>query len=234
MSLLLVLFFVLDCVAQPVSYVRRVIGGSESNREIIVEQYGDGADVIALLASIHGTEPAGTPLSIQFAAYISANPTILENKTILLIHVTNPDGVVEGIRGNRNNIDINRNFPTDNFGRGIFNGEEPVSAIETQVLLDFLEEYQPDRLLVFHQPVNCIDFDGNSEALAKHMSDVSGMRIKRLGSRSGSLGTYIAYKLEKEIITLELPSYASGKEAEWLWTNYGALLIAFVEFPFEK
>jgi len=232
--MLLFLFWVLGEAAGATVYQRTIIGYSESNREIIAEQYGDGEDVIAILASIHGTEAAGTPLTIQFADYIWNNPGILVGKTIVLIHVTNPDGVVAEIRGNRNNIDINRNFPTDNFGRGIFNGEEPLSAVETKVLLTFLDQYQPDRVMVFHQPLNCIDFDGNSEELALHLSDVSGMRIKRLGSRSGSLGTYIAYQFKKEIITLELPSYASGKNADWLWQRYGELMIAFVTFPIEK
>ena len=184
------LYFLLRiCFAQEYFYHREVIGLSETKRGIVLEQYGDGEDVTVVLSSIHGIEAAGTPLSIQFAQYLSLHPELLENRSVLLVHLTNPDGVVANVRGNRNNIDINRNFPTENFGYGIFNGDEPLSAIETKVLLHFFERYQPERYLVLHQPLNCIDYDGDSEKLAQHLSSVSGIRIKRLGSRSGSLGT---------------------------------------------
>jgi murein peptide amidase A len=221
-------------VAQEIVYHRSVIGFSESYREIIIEQYGDGEDVLAILSTLHGSESAGTPLSLHLASNLMKNPELVDNKTVILIHVTNPDGMVAKIRGNRNNIDINRNFPTDNFGRGFLNGKEPLSAVETQIIVQFIEQYEPERMLVIHQPVNCIDFDGDAQELAAHLSDVSGMRIKRLGSRSGSLGTYFSRKKGKSIITLELPSSASTDTSVVLWDKYGELLIAFIAFPFES
>ena len=220
--------------AQEIVYERVEFGQTETSRPLIVEQFGDGEKVFAILSSIHGTEDAGTPLSIALASHLQRQVHLLEGKTILLVHLTNPDGFVAELRGNRNNVDINRNFPTQNFGRGIFNGQEPLSASETKELLQFLHFYRPERILVMHQPLNCIDYDGNSESLARHLSTVSGIRIKRLGSRSGSLGTYVGIQLQKEIITLELPSYASEKSSEWLWDKYGDLLIAFLVFPLEK
>ena len=231
---MMLLFWIVHCFAQEIVYHRIEFGQTETNRPLVVEQFGDGEDVFVVLASIHGTEAAGTPLSIMLASYLQEHANIVEGKTILLVHLANPDGVVAEIRGNRNNVDINRNFPTQNFGRGVFNGQEPLSAAETKELLDFLHFYQPQRMLVMHQPLHCIDYDGNSAELAKHLSDVSGIRIKRLGSRSGSLGTYVGIQLQKEIITLELPSYASEKSSEWLWDTYGELLIAFLLFPLEK
>ena len=231
---MLAMLLIAQVVAQDIVYERVEFGQTETSRPLIVEQFGDGEEVFAVLSSIHGTEDAGTPLTIKLAAHLQDNKHLLEGKTVLLVHLTNPDGFVAELRGNRNNVDINRNFPTQNFGRGIFNGEEPLSASETKQLLHFLHFYQPERMLVMHQPLNCIDYDGRSKALAEHLSTVSGIRIKRLGSRSGSLGTYVGLQLEKEIITLELPSYASEKSSEWLWEKYGELLIAFLVFPLEK
>ncbi len=230
------IFFLLigTIFAEELLYYRHAIGASEAKRDLVVEQYGDGPEVFAIFSSIHGTEAAGTPLTIKFSQYLWENPTFVDNKTILIVHLTNPDGVVANLRGNRSNIDINRNFPTDNFGYGIFNGEQPLTAVESQSILALLNEYQPMRVMVIHQPLNCIDFDGDSEALANHLSQVSGIRIKRLGSRSGSLGTYVGHQLGKEIITLELPSYASEKSVDWLWERYGDLMISFIRFPFEK
>jgi len=228
------LFSIGISIAKEPLYYRDVLGVSEAKRDLVVEQYGDGADVFAVFSSIHGTESAGTPLTIKFSQYVWEHPEVIDNKTLLIVHLTNPDGVVGNIRGNRSNIDINRNFPTDNFGHGIFNGEQPLTAVESQIIIELLDKYQPKRVMVIHQPLNCIDFDGNSEALADHLSEVSGIRIKRLGSRSGSLGTYVGHQLGKEIITLELPSYASEKSVNWLWEQYGDLMISFVQFPLEK
>ena len=217
-----------------VFWQRDVIGESEHHRDIVVEQFGQGGDTIAILASIHGTETIGTPLLFRLSQELMSEAKYTESQTVLLCYVVNPDGFVAELRGNRNNIDLNRNFPTENFGRGWFNGADPMSAVETEVLYQFLAEYDPDRLLVIHQPLNGIDFDGkHSEALAEHLSQSSDIRIKRLGSRSGSLGSYAGKMLEKEIITLEIPDYAQEKGSEWLWNKYEVFLNAFLLYPIQ-
>ena len=54
--------------------------------------------------------------------------------------LTNPDGVVANVRGNSRNIDINRNFPTTNFGRGWFKNQkkEPAKAAITAIIIFLL------------------------------------------------------------------------------------------------
>lgn len=223
------------CFAQEstVFWQSEIIGQSEQHRDILVEQFGQGPHVFAIFASIHGTETIGTPLLFQFSDYIRSHPEITRESTILLCYMVNPDGSVQGIRGNRDNIDINRNFPVANFGRGFLNGKEPLSAIETNIIVKFLEMYQPERTLIIHQPLHGIDFDGDAQELATHISDVSGIRIQKLGSRSGSLGTYIAYTLHKEVITLEIPGSAKSKTPDWLWNRYGIVLQEFILYPIE-
>ena len=162
------------------------------------------------------------------------HPEWLDNRTIYLMKLTNPDGVVEGVRGNSQNIDINRNFPTKNFGRGWFNGDAPLSAQETAILMDFFVEIQPSRVLTIHQPLNGIDYDGPAKDLAHELSELSNIRIHRLGSRSGSLGSFVGKDLQRPIITLEIPDYASDRSPEWLWERYGALLHAFIVYEPSK
>ena len=99
-------------------FQRIVIGQTELKRDIVVEQFGDGEEVVAIISSIHGNEAIGTPLLFRF---LKEEVEIdLKGKTLVLLYVANPDGYVLDMRGNSNNIDINRNFPTDNFGRGVF------------------------------------------------------------------------------------------------------------------
>ena len=100
------------------------IGLSQQGRSIKVERFGTGPESIVIIASIHGTEVVGTSLCNQLVDAFMVHPEWLEQRTVYLMKLTNPDGVVQGIRGNSHNIDINRNFPTANFGRGWFNGED--------------------------------------------------------------------------------------------------------------
>lgn len=210
------------------------IGRSQQGRGLYVEQFGLGAERIVVVASIHGTETIGTPLCNQFIDALYKNPTWLDGRTLYIIRMANPDGVVEDIRGNRNNIDINRNFPTDNFGRGWFNGDEPLSAPEAVVLMDFFSQVVPDRVLTIHQPLNGIDYDGPADELALSLSEESGVRIHRLGSRSGSLGSFVGKELNIPIVTLEIPASAQQRSSEWLWGKYGVILQGFLEYDASK
>ena len=210
------------------------IGQTQQRRKMFVEQFGLGKERIVLVASIHGTETIGTPLCNQFIDELYKHPKWLDGKTLYIVRMANPDGVVEDIRGNRNNIDINRNFPTDNFGRGWFNGDEPLSAPETVVLMDFFSRVVPDRVLTIHQPLNGIDYDGPADDLALYLSELSGVRIHRLGSRSGSLGSFVGKELNIPIVTLEIPGGVQQRSSEWLWGKYGVILQGFLEYDASK
>ena len=66
--------------------------------------------------------------------------------------------------------------------------------------------------------------------LAEELSDVSNIRIHRLGSRSGSLGSFVGRELDIPIVTLEIPGYANERSSDWLWMKYGALLHSFIVY----
>ena len=217
-------------ISEEIEYKSIVIGQSQQCRNINVDRFGNGSEAIVLLASIHGTEVIGTALFNELIDVLYEHPEWLIDRTIYLMKLTNPDGVIAGIRGNSQNIDINRNFPTTNFGRGWFNGDAPLSAQETVVLRDFFVEVQPSRVLTIHQPLNGIDYDGPATELAQELSDLSDIRIHRLGSRSGSLGSFVGKDLQLPIITLEIPGYANERSSEWLWLRYGPLLEAFIVY----
>ena len=50
-----------------VFFQRTVLGQTELKRDIVVEQFGDGKEVVAIVSTIHGNEAVGTPLLLQFA-----------------------------------------------------------------------------------------------------------------------------------------------------------------------
>ena len=216
------------CSALAFPVKREKIGYSLHGRPLVVETWGDGPSHYFMVASIHGNESRGTPLLIQLQWFLYQHPELLKDKTISFMLVANPDGWRVGRRENGRHVDINRNFHTENFGRGAFHGEHPLSEPETQALDRYLRAQKPERTIVFHEPMNCIDFDGPSAELAAQLSNVSGIRIKRLGSRSGSIGTLIGKELHKEVITFELPR-SKDESNEVLWDTYRSVLLTFLD-----
>jgi murein tripeptide amidase MpaA len=93
--------------------VRSYTGGrSVENRPLEYLVLGQGRDVTLILATIHGNEPAGTPLVLQLARHLREHPLMLWGRTVVLVPVANPDGKARNRRFNANGVDLNRNFPT--------------------------------------------------------------------------------------------------------------------------
>ena len=165
--------------------------------------------------------------------HLRSNPSWLDGKTVYMLPLLNADGLVMNIRGNRDNIDINRQFPTENFGRGWFNGDEPLQSIEAQVLMGFILDIRPERILVIHQPLNGIDYDGPAKELANFLSEQSDIRIHRLGSRSGSMGTFFGKELGGSVLTLEIPNNYNALDSSQLWDRYGLFMQNFIQYSYD-
>lgn len=230
-----------------------VAGRSVENRPIHCEVYGNGPDVLMIIATIHGNESAGTPLVAKFAEWLIAHPEELVGRTVVIIPVANPDGFAAGKRFNKNEVDLNRNYPADNWGVAQEMGDEgktspggdtyarkdslkpghsPLSEPESRVLMQLLCRYFPNRVVSIHQPVACIDYDGPAAGLAAAMATGCPLPVKQLGSRPGSLGSFVGNTLHRPIVTWELPERVSS-DADELWTTYGKALIAALRFDRE-
>lgn len=208
-----------------------VAGWSIGLRPIRYEVHGDGDEVIAIIATIHGNEPAGTPLVRRLSDHLRQHPELIEGRKLVLVPVANPDGLVAGTRGNARGVDLNRNYPAKNFKASARHGTEALSEPETRVLLDILSTFRPDRVLSIHQPLRCIDYDGPAADLAHSMARYSDLPVKKLGARPGSMGSYVSRDLRTPIVTLELPRAASKLRDSVLWRKYRDLLMAFVLYP---
>ncbi len=75
---------------------------------------GKGDNVTLIMSTIHGDEPAGTPLTNRLADYLNQHSDMLKERKVVIIPLANPDGLAAKKRLNANNIDLNRNFPADN------------------------------------------------------------------------------------------------------------------------
>ncbi len=182
------------------------IGESHGGSPIIARQIGRGQDTgLLVIASIHGSEPAGRPVAEALADWAKSNPAALNGRRLVIVPNANPDGLALGRRLNRNGVDLNRNFPAGNRVERARYGEDPLSEPEAQALYQLIADYQPAAIVSIHQPLACIDYDGPAGELATAMAAACELPVKRLGSRPGSLGAYFGETLGRPIITLELP-----------------------------
>lgn len=207
-----------------------VIGHSVNGRPIICRSFGNGQGGVLFLASIHGSEGAGTPLLGALENHLAENPEIWSGDNVMSIAVANPDGLLSKSRLNSRGVDLNRNFPADNRENRKRYGLDPLSEPESVALHRLIEQRQPRVIVSVHQPLACIDYDGPSETLglAERMAEQCQLPVKKLGSRPGSLGAWFGETLGRPIITFELPRFTVHDEDK-LWQRYGAALLEALE-----
>lgn len=208
-----------------------VLGMSVEDRPIDCQRMGYGRDTVMILATIHGNEAAGTPLVRRLVQHLQDEPKLLKGRRVVILPVVNPDGYVHNSRFNVNGVDLNRNFPADNFDASPRHGAYALCEPESQAIRLALDKYRPNRVVSIHQPVACIDYDGPAEALANAMGATTNLPVKRIGSRPGSLGSYVGLTMDTPIITLELPATATSMDDDSLWKAYGDCLLAAIRYP---
>ena len=208
-----------------------IVGTSVEGRPILYLVLGEGPDVTFILATIHGNEPAGTPLVRRLTRHLDQNREVLTGRTVVLLPVANPDGLANGTRYNVHNVDLNRNFIAANRRGDVQGGSEALSEPEARAIDQIIQQYVPDRIVSIHQPLACIDYDGPGQPLAAHMAQHCDLPVKKLGARPGSLGSYAGETLGIPIITFEMLRTDSDLDSESLWRRYGMALLSSIVYP---
>ena len=145
---------------------------------------------------------------------------------LLFIPCLNPDGMQLNQRTNANGVDLNRNFPTKNWGEdtskagsnpaNYFGGPSPASEIETKFVVDIIEEYNPKLIISLHAPYKIVNYDGPAEEIAQKISNIIGYPVEAsIGYPTpGSFGTYCGVERNIPTITLELDEDIPVEELE--------------------
>jgi murein peptide amidase A len=229
--LLIVVSFCSSSAVAEVDVETQVVGRSLNGRPIECQVLGDGEDVFWFIATIHGNEAAGTPLAEKFVEWLKSHPEELEGRRVVITPVANPDGFADNVRHNKNGVDLNRNFPAGNFDADVkVHGATPLSEPESRALMRVMMTYFPDRIVTIHQPLDCMDWDGEeSKKMAAAMAEKCRLPFKQVGSRPGSLGSFVGLTLGKPIVTVELPGDA-GMDGDKLWKEYGEAMIAGLRY----
>jgi protein MpaA len=207
-----------------------IAGRSVQGRKIEYSVLGTGDDVTFIIATIHGNESAGTPIARRMIELLKQRKDILEKHKIVILPMANPDGFHLNQRYNANGVDLNRNFVAFNRINNTVNGPRGLSEPESQIIEKLILRYKPDRIIAFHEPLACLDYDGPGRGIAMAMGSHTDLPVKKLGSRPGSLGAYAGETLGIPIITVEFRPTAKMLSSEQLWTKYSKMTMAAIRY----
>jgi len=189
---------------------------------------------ILIVGGIHGNERSSSFLVSALAERLETDPEARGGREVILIPRANPDGLGRRRRRNAHGIDLNRNFDTWNFRPGGDHGTESLCEPETRVLLRAIVRYSPSCVVSVHAPLGCVDPDGGKAArkLAEKMSAAGSLPVKDLKPLPGSMGSYVGYELELEMITYELDrrEVESADRDSYFAPHLKALLVAIGEW----
>ena len=206
---------------------------SVEGRKIEYIRFGSGEKTSLIVGAIHGDEPASKILARKLSTNFRQSPNLFEGHQIIVVPVINPDGLAAGTRGNANEVDLNRNFPTSNRKNTPEFGMEGFSEPESRALGMLQNRYQPELIISIHQPLACIDYDGPGREIAEAMSEYCNLPVRKLGAMPGSYGSYAGLELNIPIITFEMRKGDENKSPERIWKKYGKAVMAGLYYPRE-
>ncbi|MBT3254606.1 MAG: murein tripeptide amidase MpaA [Candidatus Marinimicrobia bacterium] len=200
----------------PLTYIPRCYGYSEKGSVLEVYEPHSELPQILIMGAIHGDESLSTVLLSECLRSIQDHE--LKSSVIL---AANPDGVVAGTRCNSRGVDLNRNYPTDNWSPdpvyyrnrpgtpqniALSPGDVPGSESETKALIKLILEIKPSLIVSIHGFLGCMD-DPDASSIAKDIAQRSGLElVPDVGyATPGSFGSWCKEQAIP-IITYELPS----------------------------
>ncbi len=194
----------------------RQFGTSVRGQPILAHRVGDPNSPVraVVMAAIHGDEPG----PIRIINNLLSGPQI-QGIDLWVIPTLNPDGLSRGTRKNARGVDLNRNFPVDwGHTSGLtYSGPGPMSEPETQALMAFLDEINPQYLISFHQPLRGVGVaDGKPRGFQRALARGLRLRLRSFncsGVCHGTMTTWFNATHEGTAITVEYGHRLSRRQA---------------------
>lgn len=215
------------------------IGTSVQGRAINSYTFGSSGPVTLFVGALHGDEVSSSLLLQDWINELEANhgrkPA---NSRVVVVPSVNPDGIARGTRNNARNVNLNRNFPTNNWVKNINDtngpvagggGSAPLSEPEAKALANLSLSLRPRLMLSYHAIGSLVigDPGGYSAGYAARYASMVGYR-NATGQSSSTFdynitGSYEDWTIQKVGIpsmVIELGSYsyrnfAHHREAFW-------------------
>lgn len=206
------------------------IGESVQGRPLRIRRIGEGPRRVIWVGGIHGNEQEGRIATELLPAAFAEEPGAFSQVTLTILEDVNPDGTALNTRHNQNGVDLNRNYPANNFLPGRNFGQRPLDQPEAKALHDLVLAERPHLVIVAHSWRNdhFINFDGPAVELAELFSERSGYRVQpsdRISPTPGSLGSWIGRTLGTPILTLE---YQRGSDPRTCWYETREAILAVI------
>lgn len=215
---------------------------SVQGREMVVYRLGKGQDeFVFFFGGFHGDEAQGVYMLEAFKNELLQNPDLFAGKSVFILPQVNPDGVAAKRRVNHHGVDLNRNFPTQNYradanpNSRYYAGKKALSEPESQLVYQLLEPFverlpaEKIKIMSIHAPLAVNNYDGPAEALATAMKQYNQYPISSdIGYPTpGSFGSYYGKEKGIRVVTLE-----TGRVTDELaWKRQRKALYAFLLYP---
>jgi protein MpaA len=198
-----------------------IIGFSLAARPIEVYTFGAGEKEYLIVAGIHGGYEWNTiALANELITHINENPDVVPSDvTLYIIRNMNPDGEarahdVDG-RVNNNGVDLNRNFPSENWTEewdrdgcwiyrpttgGAYRGSEP----ETRSVMGFISSRRLEALISYHSAAlgvfpGGVPWTGASKRLASALGKATGYPYPPIDTGCEYTGTLADWAVENGV-----------------------------------
>lgn len=131
----------------------KIIGESEQGRAIYQVKLGKGSTKILIWSQMHGNESTGTKAVFDFLNFIQSctyneiTKSILQNCSITIVPMLNPDGAQAYTRVNADGVDLNRDAVN-------------LQAKESKLLREILEKVNPQFCFNLHDQRTIFGVDG--------------------------------------------------------------------------
>ncbi|HUF00286.1 MAG TPA: M14 family zinc carboxypeptidase [Anaerolineales bacterium] len=211
-----------------------IIGFSLAGRPIEAYTFGVGEKEYLIVAGIHGGYEWNTiALANELITHINENPGVVPSDvTLHIIRNMNPDGEARahGIDGrvNNNGVDLNRNFPSDNWTvewdrdgcwiyrpttGGIYGGSEP----ETRTVMSFIRNHKIEALISYHSAAlgvfpGGVPWTGPSKRLANALAKTTGYPYPPIDTGCEYTGTLADWAVENGVgaaVDMELRNHSN-------------------------
>jgi predicted deacylase len=209
-----------------------IIGVSLGGRYIDVYTFGTGDKEYLIVAGIHGGSEWNTvALADQLIIYINDHPEVVPaDATLYIIRNMNPDGEsrshdVDG-RVNNNGVDLNRNFPTENWvadwdrdgcwvWRPTTGGTRGGSEPETRTVMSFINSHKIEAMISYHSAAlgvfpGGVPWQADSIRLAKALANVTSYDYPPLDTGCTYTGTLADWAVENGVgaaVDMELTNH---------------------------
>jgi len=181
-----------------------------------------GNRYLYLMAGVHGDEVEGVYLLQQLFNWLKDEDDL--DLPIVVIPVLNVDGYRLQTRGNSHGVDLNRNYPSNDWTKEYsekkyYPGPSPLSEPENVFLVKLFEKFPPYFILSFHSWKPMLNFNGKCKEMADFLNCYNSYPVAADISypTPGSLGEFGPEKFNSPVLTFECPLISEGATLTGVW-----------------